>query len=49
MLEYVSIDEHVVDILTKVLPNNKFDYLGNLIGLVDIIVCIDDKEMEDIS
>eukprot|EP00253_Pinus_taeda_P006700 PITA_06700 len=47
-LEYVLTDEHVKNILTKALPNKKFEYLTNLMGLVDIGDCIDDKEMEDI-
>lgn len=41
-LEYVSTDEQVVNILTKALPNKKFEYIRNLLILVDI----GDKEME---
>jgi len=47
-LEYVSIDEQVADILTKALPNKKFEYLRNLFGLVDIFYCISDKKLEEI-
>lgn len=47
-LEYVMTDKLVADILTKTLPNKKLKYLRNLVGLVDICDCIDDKEMEDI-
>lgn len=47
-LEYVMTDEQVADILTKALPNKKFEYLSNLLGLVDIGDCIDDKGMEEI-
>ncbi len=47
-LEYVSTDEHVAKIIIKALPNKKFQYLRNLLGLVDIVDCIDDKEMEEI-
>lgn len=47
-LEYVSTDEQVAGILTKALPNKKFEYLRNLLGLVDIVDCIDDKRLEEI-
>ena len=47
-LEYVSTDEQVIDILTKALPNKKFEYLRNMLGLVDIVDCIDDKSVEEI-
>jgi len=47
-LEYVSTDEQAADILTKALPNKKFEYLRNLLGLVDIVDCIDDKKVEEI-
>lgn len=47
-LEYVLTDEHVAYILKKALPNKKFECLRNLLGLVEIDDCIDDKEMEEI-
>ena len=47
-LEYVSTDEQAVNILTKALPIKKFEYLRNLLGLVDIVDCIDDKSVEEI-
>jgi len=47
-LEYISTDEHVADILTKSLPNKKFEYIRNMFGLVDIIDFIDDKRLEEI-
>lgn len=47
-LEYVPTDEQVDDILTKALPNKKFEYLRNMLGLVDIVDCIDDKKVEEI-
>lgn len=48
MLEYVSKDEQVAEILTKALPNKKFEYLRILFGLVYIVDCIDDKKVEEI-
>lgn len=45
-LEYVLTDEQVADTLTKALPNKMFKYLRNLLDLVDIGDCINDKEME---
>ena len=47
-LEYVLTNEQIANMLTKALPNNKFEYLRNLLGLVDIGDRIDDKEMEEI-
>lgn len=35
-LHYLPIDEHIVDILTKVLPKKKIEYLRGKLGLVDI-------------
>ena len=35
-LQYISTDEHVVDILTKSLPNKKLVYLRDKLGLVGI-------------
>ena len=35
-LQYISIDEHVADILMKSLPNKKLVYLRDKLGLIDI-------------
>ena len=35
-LQYISTNEQVVDILTKSLPNKKFAYLRDKLGLVDV-------------
>jgi len=48
-LQYVSTDNQVVDILTKSLPNKKFEYLKSMLGLVDIVDFVDnDKNLEEI-
>jgi len=35
-LQYVLTDERVADVLTKSLPNMKFEYLRSMLDLVDI-------------
>lgn len=46
-LQYVLTDEQVVDVLTKYLPNNKFEYLRSMLCLVDITDFINEKCLEE--
>ena len=48
-LQYVPTDYQAAIILTKSLPNKKFEYLRSMIGLVNIVDLVDDdKILEDI-
>jgi len=48
-LQYVPTDDLVFYILTKSLPNKKFEYLRSMLGLVDIVSLVDDyKSLENI-
>ena len=46
-LQYVPTDDQVADILTKSLPNKKFEYLRSMFGLVDIIDFVNEKCLEE--
>jgi hypothetical protein len=45
-LQYISTDEHVVDILTKPLSRIKFEYLRDKMGLVEITPLDEREEMD---
>ena len=48
-LRYAMTDEQVADVLTKSLPNKKFEYLRRMLCLVDIVDLVDDdKSLLDI-
>ena len=40
-LQYIPTNEQVVDVLTKSLPNKKFEYFRSILGLVDITDLVD--------
>lgn len=35
-LQYIMMDEQAADVLTKSLPNKKFEYFRCMLGLVDV-------------
>lgn len=46
-LQYVLINEQVDNVLTKSLPNKKFEYLRSILGLVDITDFVNEKCLEE--
>ena len=40
-LQYIPTDEHVANVLTKFLPNKKFEYFISMLILVDITYLVD--------
>jgi hypothetical protein len=45
VLQYISIDEQTIDILTKTLSKIKFAYLRDKLGLVEISSLVEREEM----
>jgi hypothetical protein len=48
VLQYISIDEHATNILTKPLSKIKFVYLRDKLGLVDIYPLVEREKMNSL-